>query len=240
MLNCKIFGLIIMVLFPASSWAQEGPVSGFYQIISGSYRECYEVFGNPFVYSLPDTNQSYVELAVDAQRNTVQMAILGQDRHTVFASSGFRFFFTNGVVFPDHVQFGGEIHVPEVPAWIDYTVSNSAAGLRIDGYFEGPTGPTDVPTRFEHTNIVAVLVAAVPIATLSLPRVFGGVIQFTVFNGQADQTNVVEASTDLVRWTAISTNVFPSTVCPICPFIDFQDPVSANLARRYYRTFSLP
>ena len=67
-----------------------------------------------------------------------------------------------------------------------------------------------------------------------------GSIQFTVFNGGAGQTNVIQASTDLFTWTAISTNVFPSTACPICPFIDFQDPASTNLDRRYYRAVSFP
>ena len=47
------------------------------------------------------------------------------------------------------------------------------------------------------------------------------------------QRNVIEASTDLFSWTAISTNVFPATTCPVCPFIDFQDPASTNLARRF-------
>src|SRR5207247_10618859 len=68
----------------------------------------------------------------------------------------------------------------------------------------------------------------------------GGAIEFTVFNGRSGQTNVIEASTDLITWSAISTNVFPSTVCPNCPFIDFQDPASTNLSRRFYRAFWLP
>src|SRR6266446_3836893 len=112
MMKRKMVGLIIlsaMVLSLASSRAQEWPVSGFYQIISGDYRVCAEVCGLNF--SLPDANQSYVELVVDAQRNTVAMAILGSDRHTGFdnfGSNGCTCFLTNGVVLPDHVQFAGE------------------------------------------------------------------------------------------------------------------------------------
>ena len=98
-------------------------------------------------------------MTVDAQRNTAQMAILGEDRHTVFGSFGFTFLLTNGVVLPDHLQF---------------------------------------------------------------------------------VTNVIEASTDLFNWTAIRTNVFPVTACPGCPFIEFQDPASTNLAGRFYRSYSLP
>ena len=228
MVKRKMVGLIIvpvMVLSLASSRAQEWPVSGFYQIISGEYRFCFEVcFGlGDF---LPDANQSYVELVVDAQSNTAQMAILGEDRHTVFVNFGVTFFLTNGVVFPDHLQFAER-------DW-SYTVSNSAGGLRIDGGF------ANHPFYFGHANVVAVLVAAAPIPTLSLPRASGsGAIEFTVFNGRPGQTNVIQASTDLARWTAISTNVFPSTDS-VCPFIDFQDPASTNLARRYFRAFSLP
>ena len=236
MMKRKIVGLIIipaMVLSLASSMAQEWPVSGLYQIISGDYTVCAELCGPNF--SLPDANQSYVELAVDPQSNTVQLAILGADRHTAFGnfgSNGCTFFLTNGVVLPDHVQFAGQD--PLLGGSWTYTVSNSAGGLRIDGGF------ANHPIYFGHANVVAVLVAAVPIPTISLPRASGsGAIEFTVFNGRPGQTNVIEASTDLVRWTAISTNVFPSTDS-ICPFIDFQDPASNNLARRYYRAFSLP
>jgi hypothetical protein len=60
-----------------------------------------------------------------------------------------------------------------------------------------------------------------------------------VFNGLPGQTNIIEASTDLVTWTALGTNVFPSTD-PFCPFIDIQDAASTNLARRYFPAFSLP
>jgi len=236
MMKRKRVGLIIismMVLSLASSKAQEWPVSGFYQIKSGDYSVCVEVclgLGD----SLPDADQSYVELVVDAQSNTVQMAILGADEHTVFAgTNGCTFFLTNGVVLSDHIQFAGEQGPLLGGSWT-YTVSNSAGGLRIDGGFGNH------PSYFGHANVVAVLVAAVPIPTLSLPRASGnGAIEFTVFNGRPGQTNVIEASTDLVTWTAITTNVFPSTDS-ICPFIDFQDPTSTNLTRRYFRAFSLP
>ncbi len=238
MVKRKMVGLIIipvMVLCLAFSRAQEWPVSGLYQIISGDYRYCFEVcFG--LDDSLPDANQAYVELAVDAQSKTVQMAILGADRHTVFdnfGSNGCTFFLTNGVVFSDHVQFAGEQGPQFFGSWT-YTVSNSAGGLRIDG------GYGAFPLSFGHANVVAVLVAAAPIPTLSLPRASGsGAIEFTVFNGRPGQSNVIQASTNLVTWTAITTNVLPSTDL-ICPFIDYQDPASTNLARRYYRAFSLP
>ena len=154
------------------------------------------------------------------------MAILGADRHTAFAIfgslSGPTYFLTNGVVFPDHVHFA-------VPCG-SYAVSNSAGGLRIDG------SCGEHPFYSWHANVATVLV--VPI--LSLPRVSGsGAIEFTVFNGRPGQTNVIEASTDLDRWTAISTNVFPSTDS-FYRFIDFQDTASTNLTRRFFRAFSLP
>ncbi len=229
----KMVGLIIMmVLSLACSRAQEWPVSGLYQIISGRYGVCVEVCGLEF--SLPNTNQSFIAMAVDAQRNTAQMAILGEDRHTVFVNFGFTFFLTNGVLLPDHVQFASE-SPPEEPSW-SYTVSNSSGGLRIDGAFGG-----QFPFGFSHVDVVAILATDVPVPMLSLPRASGsGAIEFTVFNGRPGQTNVIEASTDLFSWTAISTNVFPATTCPICPFIDFQDSASTNLARRFYRSFSLP
>jgi len=57
--------------------------------------------------------------------------------------------------------------------------------------------------------------------------------------GTSGRTNVVEASTDLVSWTPVSTNVMDYSLCPICPFVDIQDPASTNLARRFYRAYEL-
>jgi hypothetical protein len=51
---------------------------------------------------------------------------------------------------------------------------------------------------------------------------------------------LVEASTNLVSWTPISTNLMPATQCPICPYILFRDPASTNLAKRFYRSFEIP
>ena len=36
------------------------------------------------------------------------------------------------------------------------------------------------------------------------------------------------------------TSVMPATVCPICPYILFQDTASTNLSRRFYRSFEIP
>jgi len=65
-----------------------------------------------------------------------------------------------------------------------------------------------------------------------------GTVQFLIFNGTWGHTNVVEVSTNLVAWTPVSTNVFPPTLCPICPLIVFQDTVT-NSAMRFYRTRDL-
>ena len=246
----KTVGLAVLsaaVLQLASPRADEVPASGLYQIISGTYSECCGI-GGPFTHSLPEANQNYVQLTVDSQENHAQMAFLGEDLHTVFSTApggpggGFTFLFGTGTVFPDHIQFQPEIQIPEDRRSWTYTASNSAGGLRINGVATAPIwGSADIPEEFEHTNILAVLVSTASNPAISRPRrAANGEIQFTVIDGCGGQTNVIQASDDLVVWTAISTNVFPATTCPICPFIDFQDPASTNLARRFYRSFSLP
>ena len=62
--------------------------------------------------------------------------------------------------------------------------------------------------------------------------------RFTVSGGAWGPTNVLEASTDLVHWTPICTNVFPPTACIDCPVIDFEDP--SSLPRRFYRAVLAP
>ena len=81
-------------------------------------------------------------------------------------------------------------------------------------------------------------VAPAVLPQLSIPQLSpDGYVQFTVPGGWG-QTNVLEASTDLVHWTPISTNVFPATACIDCPVIDFEDP--GTLPRRFYRAVLAP
>jgi len=246
----KTFGLAVLavaVLGLASPRAAEVPAGGLYQIISGTYTECCGI-GGRFIHSLPEADQSYVQLTVDLQANQAQMAFLGEDLHTVFSTSpggpetGFTFLFTTGTVLSDHIQFQPEIQVPENQQSWSYTASSSAGRLQINGVAIAPIpGGADIPEEFEHTNILAVLVSDASKPTISHPRfAANGAIQFTVIDGRAGQTNVIAASDDLVTWTPISTNIFPATTCPFCPFIDFQDPASTNLVHRFYRSFSLP
>jgi len=246
----KTVGLTVLSmtgLWLASPRAQEVPIGGLYQIISGTYTECCGVAG-PFIHSLPETNQTYVQLTIDSQENHAQMAFLGEDLHTVFSTSpggpgtGFTFLFTTGTVFSDHIQFQPEIQVPEDPRSWSYTASSSAGRLRINGVASAPIwGSADIAEEFQHTNVLAVLVSTDSKPIIGRLRLgANGVIQFTVIDRRGGKTNVIVASDDLVTWTAISTNVFPATTCPFCPFIDFQDPASTNLTRRFYRSFSLP
>jgi len=73
---------------------------------------------------------------------------------------------------------------------------------------------------------------------LSTPQLSpDGYVQFTV-PVAGGPTNVLEASTDLVHWTPIRTNVFPATGCLDCPVTDFEDP--STLPRRFYRAVLAP
>ena len=58
--------------------------------------------------------------------------------------------------------------------------------------------------------------------------------------GRAGWSDVIEASTDLVVWTPVSTNVMDFSLCPICPFAIFEDAASTNLAQRFYRAVEYP
>lgn len=218
-----------------SSFAQTLPVSGLYQIISGRYGEYAEASDGPNL-QLPSRTQSYVELAIDDQSQIVRMTILGSDMQTVFSSGGFAFFLTNGVIFPDSIQFESRSGNPDVGFIDQYTISNSMGELRIDGAAVW-SGLVAVPFLSQHSKVLATLVAPSAQPLLSPPRATNGVIQFRVFNGRAGETNVLEASTDLMKWIPISTNVFPTTVSAKGPLIDFKE--APSLPRRFYRSVRL-
>lgn len=154
---------ITLALWLFLSSAQAQPTSGVYQILSGRYTECCG-FGGAIIYPLPNSSQTFVELAIDSE-NRAAMTILGQDMHTVFSippigsRPGFTFSLSNGVVFPDRIVFGDPVIGPQPPGQppLSYTVSNSAGALRINGMLTLSCLCADVPTQFKHTNVVAVL-----------------------------------------------------------------------------------
>jgi hypothetical protein len=243
----RIVGSLFVLMMAAARAQTIPPTPGLYRIVSGTYSECCGLIAVPVDYPLPRTNLGYLELAVDGQGTSVSLAFLADDLHTVFKApqvnpdSGFTFYFTNGVVYGDHLQFGAEISIPENPTPFYYTVSNSAEGLKINGTAAAQLC-CDIPTQFQHTNVVAIPVAPAATPVIAAPRLAaGGAFQFTVGNGRWGQTNVIEVSANLTNWIAIRTNVFPATACPDCPFIDFEDPDSPRgFLHRFYRSHSLP
>src|SRR5260370_16699499 len=157
--------------------AQGGATKGLYQIVSGRYTACCGIAG-PFIYPLPDSSQAFVQLIIDPQSNLAQMTFLGQDAHTVFRvptighGSEFNFSFSNGIVFPDRIEFRGPSTPPgpDQPSF-SYTLSNSAGGLGISGTLTLPClFCADVPTEFEHTNVAALLLPPAPVIEGLEPR----------------------------------------------------------------------
>src|SRR2546422_2219428 len=76
---------------------------------------------------------------------------------------------------------------------------------------------------------------------LSIPQLSpDGRVHIAGSGGAREAARVIEASTDLVHWTPVSTNFFRTTVCLDCPIIDFEDRESSTLARRFYRALLAP
>jgi hypothetical protein len=213
-----------------------------YRIVSGKYRECCGLIGSGVVYSLPNSDQSFIKLTVDAQSGIATMDFLGADQQTVFTRTpcpgaaidfSFPFGFLVGNSFFFHVDPGP----PPYQKYWNYSASNSAEGLRIDGVLGiTQTGCADTPTQFSHSNLLAVLVRPPKLSVLGFfpdrgTRLF--------VQGTAGETNVIEASADLRNWTPISTNVMDYSTCPICPYVIFEDADSTNLTHRFYRVSQL-
>ena len=222
--------------------AQSGVASGLYQIISGTYDECCGI-GGDFRSFLPDQTQGFVRLTVDPQRNTASMTFLGADGQSVFSivpcppGDPINFSFDYGFVFSNSIVFHVDPGPPPYETYWSYTVSNSTDHLRIDGTLgTAQQSCADVPTQFSHTNVVAVLVSGPRLSLTEFSK--DGALIF--IQGNTGWTNVLEASTDSVTWTPISTNLMPNTLCPICPYILVRDAASTNLVRRFYRCFEIP
>jgi hypothetical protein len=146
--------------------AQAQPATNLYQIISGDYVECCGIAG-PFHYILPDGNQLLVLLVVDPTQLRAQMTILGEGAEPVYHT------FTDGRVYADYIEFGLPGPFTPFPGMeqLHYIVSNSAAGLRFSGIRVVPPFGADVPNRFTHTNVVAILLSGTPRPTVRVSEV---------------------------------------------------------------------
>lgn len=93
--------------------------------------------------------------------------------------------------------------------------------------------PGDNYMLFDNYTITADAVPQV-IPTVLAPVAVGGGQQRVRVNGRNGVSYAVEASTNLVRWTALKTNVVAGG------YFDYTDPGAASLARRFYRARWVP
>lgn len=222
--------------------AQSGVTSGLYEIASGTYTECCG-FGGEVRSPVPNERQGFVRLTMDAQTGLATMTFLGRDLQTIFSvvpcpiGDPVQFHFEYGFIYSNSIIFLVDPGPPPYGIYWHYSVSYSTNSLQINGALGmADQGCADVPTDFGNSNVVAQLVAGPRMSVTEYSK--EGALLF--IQGHAGWTNVVEASTNLVSWTPISTNLMPATTCPVCPYILFRDPASTNLANRFYRSFEFP
>jgi len=179
MCNKTIFGWTFAFLGLWGAQAQE--TGQWFQITSGKYIECCGLAGARVV-SLPNERQSFIKL--DTSGIPAVMTFFGADRQTVAgvtpcpAGDLIPFHFDGGLVFPDSILFHVDPGPPPSMTY-SYVVSNTPTNLRLDGQLGlVQSSCADVPTRFSHSNVVAVAVVTSPvIETVSRT---GGQLHFRV------------------------------------------------------------
>ncbi len=231
--------LTAAMLLGPSTGAQTWPVSGLYQIVSGDFKACCGIAG-PVHTRLPNSDQTFIGLTVDHERNLAQMTILGEDGNTVFSvvlalppSTQFFFSFDDGVVSPSAVQFGDPILPPNPPTpAFGYTVtSNAVDGLALHGELVLPCpGCSDAFTQFTHTNVVAVLLPpAVPSVRVSEIEVCWVSVPNRTYQVQ------YQSSLTTNLWTNLGAPV-AGTGTTLC----LADKVPPGQPQRFYRVLTLP
>ena len=95
------------------------------------------------------------------------------------------------------------------------------------------------PLQFVMDNL-EVTVHQIPTLSIRITGVSSNTGTALYVQGRAGRTTVVEASADLDRWTPISTNVMPFTLCPVCPSVNVIDAAGKSSAHRFYRAVELP
>ncbi len=217
------------------AFSQGVPPGGIYQIISGRHVSCCGL-GGTLTHPLPDGSSSFIELTVDAQSNSAQMRILGDDMATVLrippdaSRAEFIYAIANGVILPDRIQFGDPL-LPPVPGQPSYSfvLSNSLDTLVLNGTVYAPClGCADIPEAFQHTNVVAALM---PTAGIRVSEV-----EFC-WNSTSNRTYQVQYRTalDLGTWIPLGSPV-PGNGGAQC----VADKVPGDRTQRFYRVVVVP
>ncbi len=214
--------------------SQTPPQTGLYQIISGTYTECCGLAGESRS-ALPNDQQSFLKLTVDSQGQTAAMTLLGKDMKTVFSvfvcppGSPAALAFDQGVLVSNRIEFVSGPGDPDANATWDYSVSRSGGALQLDGMLRTLQGfCLDVPDRFTHSNVVAVLM---PSATIRVSEVE---ICWDTLTNMTYQVQYRSALTTNA-WMDLGTPV-PGDGSTNC----VTDPVPAGQPRRFYRVITVP
>jgi len=211
---------------PAPADAQVSDTRRLYQITSGTYEWCCGI-GGGMIIPLPNASQAFVAVRRDSPSGRAEMTFLDQDQQTAFLT------LTNGLISGPVIHFRQPIshpyapHVPEVGT-ADYTATEAAGTLRIDGSICFPAMCCDIPTFFGHSNVVA---AAMPVLAIRVSEVE------VSWRSESNRIYQVQYRSDLTtnRWTDLGPPV-PGTGVNVGVF----DKVPAGQPQRFYRVIQIP
>jgi len=154
----KSISLPICFVCLSASPLAAAPVTQIYEITSGTYTEVGGFVG-VWTRDLPAFDQAFIELTTDAELNTAEMQILGEDLRP-FENSFFGTQFTEGVLDGSLILFRRTIFTPffNEPGELDYTILLDGDVLNLQGELSWNPPGFDIPSLFEHAGVEAVLV----------------------------------------------------------------------------------
>lgn len=115
-------------------------------------------------------------------------------------------------------------------SWIDDAFQARSAN-RLYTLFQAPATAND---SLGFRGVMALPGAVSPAVLDNAAMLPNGAFRFTLYNLTPGKTNIVESSTNLVNWAAISTNV------PSLALLNFTNNAPASPSGRYYRSRQLP
>ena len=196
-----------------------------YQITCGTYTMVGGIWGT-LTQELPSTDQAFVRLTTDPQNGRAELTVLAKDQQTVFLT------LTNGLISGPVIRFQYQTAYPhpeiQVSGTVDYTVTNLADALRIEGGIDFPPICCDIPYFFGHTNVAAM---AMPFLTIRVSEVE------LCWSSDSNRTYQVQYRSDLTTnlWTNLGPPMAGSgpTSCTL-------DRVPPGRPQRIYRVLTLP
>lgn len=169
-----------VLTLPSFSNLHAAPVIRLYEITAGHYEQIGGIAG-VWAYELPNAGEMFIELNTDIAMNTAELRFLDRGLNPSYSFAQFGTPLMNGRISGDVITFQHAVF-PVFPyggpGFLNYGVTLTGNELFLDGKLNSMQLCCDIPYRFTHSGVRAVVIPEPKMVGFALVLGFAALIQF--------------------------------------------------------------